>query len=156
MLVLKNGRSKFHGRVADFIKCPYVVIKMMMQNPCERQGKWRSIKIHCKYQYNLCLPQQPKSWWSPFFALFTAVTSSTKVSGSIAMDLLIHLTLFAYVRQELEERVPSQAPCSSSARTADCGARSCHAQWLTRDPSVPTPQPTCCKKKRHSVASRAC
>ena len=32
------------------------------------------------------------------------------------MDLLIHLTLFAYVRLELEERVPSQAPCSSSAR----------------------------------------
>ena len=58
---LQNGRSKFRGRVADFIKCPYIVIKMMMQNPCERQGKWRSIKIHCKYQYNLCLPQRPKS-----------------------------------------------------------------------------------------------
>ena len=52
------------------------------------------------------------------------------------MDLLIHLTLFAYVRLELEERVPSQAPCSSSARIADCGARSYHAQWLTRGPSV--------------------
>ena len=71
-----------------------------------------------------------------FFGLSTAFTSSTKVSGNIAMDLLIHLTLFAYVWLELEERVPSQAPCSSSARIADCGARSCHAQWLTRGPSV--------------------
>ena len=53
-----------------------------------------------------------------FFAFFTAVTSSTKVSGSIAMDLLIHLMLFAYARLELEERVLSQAPCSSSARRA--------------------------------------
>ena len=71
-----------------------------------------------------------------FFGLSTAFTSSTKVSGTIAMDLIIHLTLFAYVRLELEERVPSQAPCSSSVHIADCGARSCHAQWLTRGPSV--------------------
>ena len=71
-----------------------------------------------------------------FFGLSTAFTSSTKVSGNIAIDLLIHLTLFAYVRLELEERVPSQAPCSSSARIAHYGARSCHVQWLTRGPSV--------------------
>ena len=48
----------------------------------------------------------PKADSHLLFGLSTAFTSSTKVSGNIAMDLLIHWALFAYVQLELEERVP--------------------------------------------------